>query len=516
MRAQLEQLETRGLVVELPTARDGKPQSVALRTAEGLKGTLEHDGQRLSLTGVSAEHVLFEAIGLVFGNVRLTEGDLDTHGLYAELTKEGDSLSLEFGTESISAGSSAVDVGPFHVEGRVRLERLEVEADAHAGHVAIGKIEVNGFRLRDGSVSVIADLVAARDLYIGWGGPEGLELRASALEAPELRFFARGLELTAKAYSAKALAWRGGRATVGSASVGHTRLTGHMERPSESAAVPPRPIAAPAFDLEDLRSERAERYLRILDGLSGHFDVDVAVDVRLPLLGSSRRVHELRVPIEGGSFDYRQLERNLPTLENALLDFAVREGALGLELGIPLLPTRGRGKQLVVWELGPSDLALAEQNRLRLAVLPLVRPAIDIPSPSPAGDEKPAFSLEHVGLSNIDIAMSLAHEAREPEAPLRQLRFEALTLRGDVHHTVEGNAQGGELVGGLLGLEAQIHQLPLAGNSLTVDAFSIREIGDIHLLFLETHPTRIDAEMKQLTLSGLTFVHPVHERLTNT
>ncbi len=516
MRALLERLDTRGLVVELPAARDGKPQSVAVRTAEGLKGALEHDGERLSLTGVFAEHVLFEAIGLVFGNVRLTEGELDTRGLHAELTKVGDSLSLDLGTESISAGTSAVDVGPFHVEGRVRLERLEVKAHEHAGHVAIGKIEVNGFRLRDGSVSMIADLVAAHDLYIGWGGPEGLELRASVFEAPELRFFARGLELTAKACSANALAWRGGRATVGSASLGHTRLTGHLERPTESAEVPPRPIGEPAFDLDDLRSERSEKYLRILDGLSGHFDVDVAVDVRLPLLGSSRRVHELRVPIERGSFDYRQLERNLPTLENALLDFAVRDGALGLELGIPLLPTRGRGKQLMVWDLGPSDLALAEQNRLRLAVLPLVRPAIDVPSPSAAGDEKPAFSLEHVGLSNVDIALSLAHEAREPEAPLRLLRFEALTLRGDVHHTVEGNAQAGELVGGLRGLEAQIHRLSLAENSLTVDSFSIQEVGDIHLLFLETHPARIDAEMKQLTLAGLTFVHPVPVRMTNT
>jgi hypothetical protein len=514
MRAQLERLDTRGIVLDLPTARDGKPQSVALRTAEGLKGTLEHDGQQLSLTGVAAEHVLFEAIGLVFGNVRLTEGELDTRGLYAELTQRGDSLALEFGTESISAGSSAVDVGPFHVEGRVRLERLDVKAHAHAGHVAIGKIEVNGFRLRDGSVSMIADLVTAHDLYIAWGGPNGLELRASLFEAPELRFFARGLELTASAYSAKALGWRGGHATVGSASVGHTRLTGHLEKPAESDEVAPPSV--PAFDLDDLRSERAERYLRVLDGLSGHFDVDVAVDVRLPLLGSSRRVHELRVPLEGGSFDYRQLERNLPTLENALLDFAVRDGALGLELGIPLLPTRGRGKQLIVWDLGPSDLALAEQSRLRLAVLPLVRPAIDIPSPSAAGDDKPAFSLEHVGLSNIDIALGLAHEAREPEAPLRQLRFEALTLRGDVHHTVEGNAQSGELVGALRGLEAQIHQLPLAESRLTVDSFSIQEVGDIHLLFLETHPTRIDAEVKQLTLSGLTFVHPSPRRATNT
>src|SRR5690606_11056084 len=87
----------------------------------------------------------------------------------------------------------------------------------------------------------------------------------------------------------------------------------------------------------------------LLDSLTGHAHVDVGIDITLPLIGRRRAVHQLRVGVQQGRIDYRALESDLSALEDALLDFSVRDDALVLELGIPLLPTRGMGKPLIRW-----------------------------------------------------------------------------------------------------------------------------------------------------------------------
>lgn len=511
MRVALEQLDTRGVVLELPVGQDGVRQSVALRSAQKLRGTLEQEAGRLTLSGLAAEEILCETIGLLFGQVRLTEGELRAHGLFAELDVAEGHTSLDAAAATIVAGGSAVDAGAFHVDGQVRLDQLKLEVRDGKGHLEFGEIEVKGFSLRAGPIGVEAQSVVAKNLRIGWGN--GLELSAESLSAAGARLSVAGHgELRSRAFTARDASWRAGRARVGAVSLGEAQVAANLpELPASSAAS----AAAHKERLAALlRSAKLDAYLGIFDALFGHVDVDVQVDVSLPVIGSRRAVHEMRIPIEAGSVDYRKLESNLATLEDSLLDFAVRDGALGLELGIPLLPTRGRGKQLVVWDLNEADLALAEQNRVRLAVLPKAQLAVDLPTSLPGssadqGDQgKSPLALRHVGLANIDVNLGIAPTEPKPTVALKSLRLDGLKLHGTVHHDVEGPPRHGELNGGLVGLTARVAELPLGPDRLSVGAFQVERLSDVHVDFVGPRPTRVNAALTGLSLEELVLVHP--------
>ncbi len=493
MRVALEQLDTRGIVLELPPGADGVAQSVTVRSAQRLQGTLEHGPEGLVISGLAAEEILCAAVGLVFGQVRLSEGELEGHGIFAELRRADHHVTLDAGAATLGAGASAVDVGTFHVEGQVRLSDLKLQVRDGAGQLDFGEIEVRGFALRDRSVSALAESVVARGLRISWGN--GLRLDVESLEATDARFTAGPVKLEASSFALRAGSWHAGRATVEGISLGHAKVTGELPQPQ------PADVDWAAL----LSSPEADPYLKVLDSLSGHVDVDVEVDLKIPILGSRHAVHEMRIPIQDGSFDFRRLESNLATLENALLDFAVREGALGLEVGIPLLPTRGRGKQIIVWDLREQDLALAAQNRVRLAALPKAHLAVDLPQKQD-DEEKSSFALRHLGLSNIDVLLHLAHVAAEPNSVLRQLRVAELHLRGNVHHDAEGAQQQGELAGELAGLEAGLSDLPLGADRLSIESLRVERLTDVHVAFLGPLPAQIKAELRGLALARLVFV----------
>ncbi len=496
MRVALEQLDTRGIVLELPPGSDGVAQSVTLRSAQKLRGTLEHGSEGLVISGLAAEEILCAAVGLVFGQVRLTEGELEGHGIFAELRRTDHHVTLDAGAATLGAGASAVDVGTFHVEGQVRLSDLKLQVRDAAGQLDFGEIEVRGFAMRDRGVSALAESVVARGLRISWGN--GLRLDVESLEATDARFTVGPVKLEVSSFILRGGSWHAGRAAVEAISLGQAKLTGELPQPQPSE------VDWKAL----LGSPDADRYLKSRDSLSGHVDVDVEVDLKVPVLGSRHAVHEMRIPIQDGSFDFRRLESNLATLENALLDFAVREGALGLEVGIPLLPTRGRGKQIIVWDLNEQDLALAAQNRVRLAVLPKARLAVDLPQKRD-DEEKSAFALRHLGLSNVDVLLHLVHVASDPASLLRRLRLAELHLRGDVHHDAEGAQQQGELAGELVGLEAEVSDLPLGPDRLSVESFRVERLADVHVAFLGPLPAQIKAELRGLALAKLVFVtHP--------
>ena len=156
----------------------------------------------------------------------------------------------------------------------------------------------------------------------------------------------------------------------------------------------------------------------------GHLDVDLDLDLAVPILGRRRATHEFRIPIDGGTIDYRKLEDNLSTLEDSLLDFSVRDEGLVLEVGIPLLPTRGRGKPIVTWPLDAADRELAEHQRVRLSVLS--RPDVNHRGDDNGdGDDKPSkFGLRKAKLDKLDIALALAPAEA---SPIRSLGSLALT-----------------------------------------------------------------------------------------
>ena len=162
-----------------------------------------------------------------------------------------------------------------------------------------------------------------------------------------------------------------------------------------------------------------------------------------PILGSRKATHRFRIPVEQGTIDYMALESNLSTLENALLDFAVRDGELVLERVNPLFPARGRGKPIVAWSLTAMDLELAKRDLVRLAILPDARLVGESSGEESAASSSssPSVALRRLSLRGITVKLALA-----PNDPTRgRIRLRsigALTLRGAIHHTADRAAHG--------------------------------------------------------------------------
>ena len=217
-----------------------------------------------------------------------------------------------------------------------------------------------------------------------------------------------------------------------------------------------------------------------LDRLTGHVNVDLGLDLTVPVIGRRRATHNFRVPINAGTIDYRRLEDNLSTLEDALLDFSVRDEGLVLEVGIPLLPTRGKGKPIVTWPLEGAELEQARQDRVRLSVL--ARPSLNGKSDDDtSGEEKSSpVALRRADLRGLDVSLAVAPAE---DSPIRRIGL--LVVSGDLIHATD-EAPEGVLRGGAQDVEiGAVERGRLSVGRVRVDAAS-----DLELAFLGTTPVR--------------------------
>ena len=185
-----------------------------------------------------------------------------------------------------------------------------------------------------------------------------------------------------------------------------------------------------------------DKLLDVLDRLTGHVNVDLGLDLTVPVIGRRRATHEFRIPIDAGTIDYRQLEDNLSTLEDSLLDFSVRDEGLVLEVGIPFLPTRGKGKPIVTWSLDEADTALAHDKRVRLSVL--TRPNLpskadkgENPDEAETDDKSSPVSVRKAHAAALDVKLAVA-----PAESFLVRSVGILELAGDVTYAADESPEG--------------------------------------------------------------------------
>ncbi len=138
-----------------------------------------------------------------------------------------------------------------------------------------------------------------------------------------------------------------------------------------------------------------------LDRVSGRLDVDMTLDMSVPVLGRREATHHFRVPIANGVINYRELERDLANFEDAFIDVEVRGQALVIERAIPLIP--GLEKPLVVWDLDPEELELARRRLVRLRTIPRLR----LVSRGGGGDRS-SLTIRSLRFDHVNIAIALA------------------------------------------------------------------------------------------------------------
>jgi hypothetical protein len=357
-----------------------------------------------------------------------------------------------------------------------------------------------------GALRVTVPELHSEALKIGWGAPE-FNLSFSRAHATELELTRASMQMRASGVALQDVEYHAGAVRAGHAKL--ERIEGNMVL-EKSASVPDRNSQRPSVAPQRPSAVPPEPALwdrKLLDHLSGNLNVDVEVDLAVPIIGRRRATHELRVPIDDGSLDYLVLESGLSRLEDSLLDFAVRDGALVLEVGIPLVGVRGRGKPLVIWDLSPEDYRLAERNRVRLAVLPKARlssPRQSEPPPDPGSNGGSRFALRHLTLANVDTNLALTPQPEPMNAPLRELVIGALHMQGTIHHDPESPPREGVLRVDADKLTAMVQDLPLGPQSLTVSTHLSR-VEDATLRFEGTRLAQITLALTDLALEALAF-----------
>jgi len=164
----------------------------------------------------------------------------------------------------------------------------------------------------------------------------------------------------------------GSRLAVPSVELPGMRMRLAVDRPhpgphTEETTSPPTLLADPARALH-----------RWLDALEGRVEVDLELEAAVPILHRRKTTHHFALELEGGTLDYRELERGLAWLEDAVIDFELEDDRLILEKDLPIIPFDNQ--TLISWTLDETERRLAERGRVRLARL--AQPDAEPPSPS--------------------------------------------------------------------------------------------------------------------------------------
>lgn len=511
MKISLDRLDVRALQVVLPAPGE---QRIVVGEASGLRGALEQAGDRLSLSGVTAERVALEALHVLLGGLVLsstTGATLEELGL--TLQQSPGHLALDVTAKSLVALDLRVAVGDVVVAGRVELGDVRLAVRDDEGSLAAERVALSGFALRIGDVELAVEALAGIAVEMRWGAA-GFSLTASTLEGPALRMTSEDLRLVTDAMVVRALTLDAHHVAVGHVALAGGRITASMRPPPSApppSAIPRAPDATPVAASGASTAEGEPRAplvdWSVLDALSGEIDVDLDVDLTVPIIGSRQATHRFRVPIDGGTIDFRALEDNLSRLENALLDFSVREAMLVLERVNPLFPARGHGKPVVVWDLDAAELSLAETNRVRLAVLARARLVGSDDEEARTAEREPpsrsSIALRRLGLQEINVRLTLAPVEGPSGGSLHLRRIDSLALQGNVFHDLTAPPRAGRLLGEIVGVAAAIDDLRIGTNRLAVAGLAFASLSPLELAFTGVHPTNVQLDMAGVALEGL-------------
>ena len=491
MKLSLERVDTRGFILEIPGASD---QSVMIASTENLQGTVAIDDGKTTVEGVQADAIVLSSLRLLLGRLVLSgRSGATLTGLGVALERTTERLGLETNATSLAAAELHIEIDDIAVRGRLHLAGVKLLVEGDGGSLSAERVTIEEFSLRLGDVELGAETVRGAAVTIAWGDTFGL--RAGTLESPALRVVTPAARVLASDVAMNAFVLDGGKVTAARATARSARVDARFGKtePASSDARPPAATGEPLVDPS------------VLDALSGQLDVDVELDLTVPIIGRRRATHRLRVAIDQGTIDYLALERNLSALEDAILDFAVRDGGLALERVNPLFPARGRGKPVIAWPLDEADLALANQSRVRLSVLPRATVVgSDEPSDASAEPKKSAVALRHLGLVNIGARLALASTS-VLAGQIRPKQIGALALGGDVYYDPGEATPPGLLRGEAAGVAVSLHRLSLGASTLDA-GIEVAKLFALEVAFADVTPTSIQLEVADLVVADLAIV----------
>jgi hypothetical protein len=461
VKISLDRVDARSLAVGLA----GEGERIVLAEVDGLHGTLETEADLVSLSGVTAERLLVEALRVALGSLILTATGATVTSVGLAMQRRSPQMVLAVSTAEVAATELGVEVGSVAVQGACKLSGLRLATRNDDGELSAETVEIAPISLRIGGVTLAAPSLSATGVVLKWGSV--FRMAAKAIAAPSLTVSLADIGIGGSDVSVNDFFLEGDRITFSRASVGKGEVTLALARestPSRASAEKPPPLLD----------------LATMDALSGELDVDVDVDVTVPIIGSRKATHRFRIPIDTGTIDFMAVESNLSTLENAVLDFAVRDEGLALERVNPLFPARGHGKPIVTWELSPDDMELARRDRVRLSVLADARLA---GGESSEGSES-SIALRALSLLRLDVRLTLT-PVEPAGGQLRLRNVGALTLQGNVFYDKRQAPREGIVQGELTALAASLSALRAGKSRIDVAKVELSALRQLELRFLD-------------------------------
>lgn len=502
-----ENLATEGLELEIAGGAGGALR-IVLGQSGGVTGRYEQDAGRIALREIAAQQLSLRALMLPLAGGALR---VDSPSILG-----GVSVDAELGggrpfTGRVSLASAGVHVsferGPVNARARLNLQGTSYERSGLAGQrVEIESVEAEVLRVElpdearlhlerlslrgvrcavepGGSVSLRCESARAGSVVLEQGGrflqlrvvewSSGFELQDDVLRWPEL--------------------------TLDRVKLALPELP--RRRPTSSASRAPSP-------------ERAELSLPLLDHLEGLLAFDLFVDVRIPILPDRRATHSIRVPITQGAINFKELERCLSGLEDALFDFEVNEEGLIFELD-PIPGVSFDNVTLVSWPLAGHEHALAKtQQKVRLRRLLAYRLSSKLAASveqqqGPRSDGPSALRRLHVG--NIETVLRLDGPVEQPLPGLGTLRLGAprapaigeLKLSGQLEHTPAAPASATELRLDARDLLLGASIADASGRRAEVERLSIGRIEGARLGLLGLEPRSVSVDAAQLRVADV-------------
>jgi hypothetical protein len=572
MRFSLKQTSARAFDFSIPD-REGRARQLGFEHITELGGAIEITPHAIVLQEAAARLLQVTAVewrtrsGLIAigAPVAVMEVFVDgriPRGHAASMPLDGRATVKRLSTESLVLEG----FGP-RISGGLRMERIEVAQREPAGTASIESLALNELetsagdflvRLREATAAGIqarwpvarpdeADQASAAGAGGADGGMEVLEIGVASVTGTGLSMRSRAIEIQAENIDVREAALRGRAFSLAAVSVGKLSLeldlaalraaslsptaasppaTGPAEQ-AEPDAEPDDRDGAVAVRPPQRRSIRSQIDWRFLDRVDGQIDIDVTVDAHLPVIRRRRATHYFRVPIEKGIFNYRQLENGLSSLENAVIDFDLKDHKLVIERDLPIIRMR---KNLVEWHLDEEEMALARQRKVKLRTLPRfeitsgngknsdvklhgveIHPInIDLSVAPPAAAE--AVSNTEAGAAGEGAEAAGAPEgasaARSEQAAsvqeyggiLPELVLRRLMITGSLDYP-EGE---GALTLKVKQLAAALRGLPLGGFVVDVGAVRVESIEPIKIVFDGLRPRALSLTLNGLTLERVT------------
>ena len=405
---------------------------IVLGQSGGLTGRYEQEGGRVVLRDFAGPQLSIESLALPLakGTLRV-DGPSIVSGLRVDAELGGE-RPFTGRVKSASAGVRlAFERGPLVARAGLSFRgALFEQSEPGAQHAELESVEVESLRLElEGKLVLHVGRLSLRGVRCTMG-VNGLSLVCAAAQAESL-----SLEQAGRSLRLARVAFPNGLELSGGV-LRWTDLT--LER--LEVALPELPARRPAAVAAPPSSAPLE--LPVLEHLQGLLAFDLLVDVRIPILPDRRATHPIRLAVTQGAIDFKQLERCLAGLENALLDFEVNEEGLILELdAIP--GVKLDNVTLVTWPLAGQEHVLARTRqliRLRRLLDYRLSPKLSA-SEAPRGSDRPS-ALRRLHVGNIETVLALGGPVVQPLPGLGTLRLGAqgtpaaaeLRLTGQLEH----------------------------------------------------------------------------------